>query len=108
MDEAIEYGDRWEKTIAQQIDGCSAVVVVMTPAAEASAWVANEIFRAEARGKPVLPLLRDGDVFFRLGHAQYEDVTSGAMPTDRFLGRLREIVGKPEIQEPGEASLSLG
>ncbi|MBV1855826.1 WD40 repeat domain-containing protein [Catellatospora tritici] len=39
-------------------------------------------------GKPILPLLLDGTVFFRLGDVQYEDVTGGRMPSAAYIQRL--------------------
>ncbi|GIE51196.1 hypothetical protein Ani05nite_47300 [Amorphoplanes nipponensis] len=44
--ERIEYGDRWELVTRDQVDGCAAMVVVMSPAAEASQHVGNELSRA--------------------------------------------------------------
>jgi hypothetical protein len=60
----------------------------MSPAAEASEWVDRELARAELKGLPVLPLLLDGDPFFRLGPTQYEDVRGGRMPTEPFARRV--------------------
>ena len=91
IDKTIDYGDRWLQVIKDQVDSCVALVVVMTPAAEDSTWVEREIHRAEMKGKPVLPLLLEGDTFFRFGHIQYEDVTSGSMPSDGFVERLQRL-----------------
>jgi DivIVA domain-containing protein len=98
VDDAIDFGDRWEQVIKAKVDGCSAMVVVMTPDAEESTWVANEINRAriERNRKPILPLLLAGEVFFALGHAHYEDVTGGRMPSSRFLDRVRNHLGLGE------------
>src|SRR4051812_28005158 len=70
MDDAIDYGERWERMIRTQIDGCAAMIAIMTPDAEDSQWVARELARAESTGKPILPLLLDGPVFFRLSDLQ--------------------------------------
>jgi hypothetical protein len=45
----INYGDRWEHAIPDQVDVCAAVVVVMSPTAEASLHVGNELHRAGSR-----------------------------------------------------------
>ncbi len=92
-DDTIDHGDRWAHTIRGQVDGCAALVPVMTPAAEASTWVEREIARAEEMGKPILPLLRSGQPFFRLANLQYDDVTTGGLPSQRFLDRLVTMAG---------------
>ncbi|MCE6997301.1 TIR domain-containing protein [Saccharothrix sp. S26] len=90
IDDELITGDRWERVIRTKIDECAALVVVMTPDAEASDWVDLEITRARDRGKPIVPVLLDGTVFFRLGNLQYEDVRDRSMPGDRFLRALRK------------------
>jgi hypothetical protein len=57
-DHSIATGEGWAETIHEQIDTCAAFIVVMTPAAESSTWVAREINHAEETGKPILPILR--------------------------------------------------
>lgn len=98
-DREIISGDRWRHVIRQQLDACGAVVVVMTPGAEASAWVDRELVRAENQGKPVLPLLLAGTVFFGLGDLQYEDVRTGAMPGAAFTDRLYDLLGYEDQDE---------
>jgi hypothetical protein len=90
FDREIISGDRWASLIRDQIDSCVAMVVVMSPAAEASVWVNREIIQAEEMGKPIHPLLVKGRRFFRLADVQYEDVTGGQMPPPRFVDRLRD------------------
>jgi TIR domain len=91
-DDQIDYGALWEKVVCHQIDTCVALVVIMSPHAAESTWVANEIARAELRRRPILPLLLAGDVLFRLGHLQYVDVTNETMPGPRFTSQLRNLV----------------
>ncbi|MBV1854611.1 toll/interleukin-1 receptor domain-containing protein [Catellatospora tritici] len=100
FDQEIAHGDRWADTIEEQIDSCAAFVVVMTPAAKTSPWVAREINRAEKLRKPVLPLLLDGEVFFRLSDVHYEDVTGGRMPSAAYVRRLPV---SPTSPTPGRA-----
>jgi hypothetical protein len=96
FDKEIISGDRWDAVIRQQIDACRAFIVVMSPAAEASSWVAREITEAEQQNKPILPLLVAGRNFFRLGHIQYEDVTGGKLPSAAYVERVRaSLEGRP-------------
>lgn len=93
MDDQIPTGGRWDRTLQAKIDGCAAFVLVMSPDAEESAWVGEELDRARAKEKPILPLLLAGDVFFGLSRTQYDDVAGGRMPGAAFLARLRELTG---------------
>jgi hypothetical protein len=88
----IDYGDRWEKEIQSNLDTCSVFVVVMTPSSESRPWVMREIARAEKKGRPILPLLLEGDEFFRLSDLQYESVVGGMMPPKRWVERLQHLI----------------
>jgi hypothetical protein len=93
VDHEVHYGDRWLKEIAQQIDTCAVVVAVMSPSAENSVWVERELARAEAKNKPIMPLLLAGNEFFRLSGVQYEDVRDSRMPRSEYVAGLRQLVG---------------
>jgi formylglycine-generating enzyme required for sulfatase activity len=102
MDEHLESGDRWLRTIEQAVRDSAAVVVVMTPEAKDSEWVEAEILLAQDEGKPIFPLLLRGGVFFSLVTKQYTHVTGGRMPPDDFYERLERevrIAPKPTVQE---------
>jgi hypothetical protein len=89
-------GDRFDKVIKQQIDGCAAFIVVMTPEADQSRWVFSEVEYAISRGKSILPLLLRGDVFFSLQRLHYEDVRAGTMPGPEFVARLSGLAGRAD------------
>jgi WD40 repeat protein len=91
-DEEIVTGDRWVSVIRDQITACSAMIAVMTPAAEESVWVDREIALAEKLERPIYPLLLEGNVFFRLANMQYESVVGGRLPSDGFAAALRVTV----------------
>jgi WD40 repeat protein len=96
-DKGMVSGDRWDEVIRDQIDGCAAFIVVMTPDSEASTWVMREITEAEKQQKPILPLLLAGRNFFRLGHLQFEDVSQGQLPSKAFVERVRaRLEGRPD------------
>jgi hypothetical protein len=88
-DRNIPPGHRWAPLLRDRIDQCSALVVVMTPAAEESRGVEREINRAEHAGRPIIPLLLAGKPFFLLADLQFHDVTGGAMPSPHLVERLR-------------------
>ena len=90
-DAGIDYGSQWPAVVRDAVDGAGAVVVVMSPAAESSEWVDRELARAELKSRPILPLLLDGDPFFRLGSTHYEDVRGGHMPGAAFVRRIVDL-----------------
>jgi raffinose/stachyose/melibiose transport system substrate-binding protein len=98
FDREIVTGDRWLEVIRRQIDTCSAMVVVMTPQAEASRWVERELARAEEMHRPIVPLLRRGHRFFQLADIQYEDVSDGQLPGEKFVQRLRMFLPNREVE----------
>jgi formylglycine-generating enzyme required for sulfatase activity len=92
IDDQIDYGENWERTIFQAIDGCAVFLPIMTPAAYDSAWVQRECHYAEKRGKPTFPVLLKGEEFPRYGLTQFVNVTDGALPPPDFLSRLAHLV----------------
>src|ERR1700676_3291608 len=80
MDNQISNGERWDVSLRQQIDACGAFVLVMSPEAEDSHWVGEEVTRARSKGKPILPLLLAGEVFFGLSLTHYDEVVDCSMP----------------------------
>jgi hypothetical protein len=95
-DTNVEAGGRWRRTIMERIDGAGALVVVMSPAAGVSEWVAEEVDRARSLGKPVLPVLLAGEVIFGMGQRQHEDVKGGRTPSAAFVARLRDLTARSE------------
>ncbi|GIM96172.1 toll/interleukin-1 receptor domain-containing protein [Paractinoplanes toevensis] len=88
----LEVGDRWEHVVRDRVDDCTAMIVVMSPAAEASANVGNELHRARDRGKPLLPILLSGENWFALSTVNYFDARPDRLPDQRFLDRLRQLI----------------
>ncbi|MBV1855840.1 toll/interleukin-1 receptor domain-containing protein [Catellatospora sp. NEAU-YM18] len=89
-DHTIEAGEDFIDAIEAARDGSSAVVPVLTPISVGSAWVKREVEYAKQRAIPVMPLLLEpcdlGTLFHRV---QVEDVSSGRMPSARFVEHLR-------------------
>jgi hypothetical protein len=97
-------GDGWTATIREKIDTCVAFVVVMTPEAEESRWVNTEIIHAQQVGRPILPLLLRGSVFFSLNTVQYENVTGQRLPGEAYLKRVKALLPVPVSVTPAQAS----
>jgi formylglycine-generating enzyme required for sulfatase activity len=96
IDERIDVGTRWPQALEEQVDACAAFVVVMTPRSRDSSWVQNELARALRKGKPVLPLLLEGEPWLAVEATQYLDVRDGSLPPARFYGRLTQALSGRE------------
>jgi len=101
IDDSIDYGDRWWRTVVKALLECSAVLVVMTPQAEESDWVEKEILLANKKGKPIFPLLLRGEEFPIFVNVEYVNVLDGRLPPDNFYKRLSRIV-VPRISTPSQ------
>lgn len=104
MDVRIEPGEQWASKIEEQVDGCDAMVLIMTPEARHSTYVNNELLRAIRLNKRIFPLLlRGAGPWLDVESFQYEDVRSGKLPGDRFFEALRQAL-KPEADNPSASS----
>jgi hypothetical protein len=100
FDRHLVGGTRWANIIAEKIDSCAALIVVMSPGAEQSKWVSREIGRAEERNKTIVPVLRAGQPFFRVSDLQYVDATEGQLPGPVVLDQLRALVAASSGPDP--------
>ena len=87
-DEDLEPGTpNWMIAIQHAIEESVAMIVIMTPDAASSIWVAREIGLAHDEGKPIFPLLAKGTkseatpVKLILGAVQFIDIRTTAFST---------------------------
>src|SRR5262249_48963995 len=90
--EHLRTGDRWRQAITDTIRRSKAFIVLMTPAAEESGGVGDEVELAASLGKPILPLLLAGEGLFGLGSLHRYDVTNGTLPDRTFLDAIRRRI----------------
>lgn len=86
---SIEPGARWDVAITSAIVDASALVVVMTPRAANSAWVARELAVAGREGIPIFPILREGQPLAILDRYQFLDARHDEMPPQQFVDGLK-------------------
>ena len=98
----VDYGD--QSVIHAQIDGSAGVIMLMSPSAQASTWVARELNWAESRDIPIFPLLRSGEAFLRLAEREYVDVSTGEMPPPPFIARLRNRLAAAQLEVEARAT----
>ncbi len=94
----------WEREIANNIRECSGLIVLLSPRAEQSEWVNNEIRKAKTHEKRIFPVLLEGDeatsVPMSINGVQRIDATKSmenaiAQLTNAVTNHLRDQRGKP-------------
>lgn len=105
IDERIDYGSRWPHVIQENLDRCTAFVVVMTPDSYESEWVQAELTRARRLRKLTFPLLLKGDVWLALEATQYVDVRGGKLPPARFYNGLAGVLSVGQLPTTPSAGL---
>jgi TIR domain-containing protein len=102
VDDKLTRGVNWQRELKGRIEGCSALLIVESPAAEHSDYVQNEVRLAQTLRRPVFPLLRLGEWWWSIS-SQGEDVRSGGMPSLQFIDHLRAVTNAPPMQGPPPA-----
>jgi len=100
LDDRIDYGSEWPHEIERRLDGCKAMILIMTAHSRGSEWVQNELARAKQRRKSVFPLLLDGnEPWLAVAATQCVDVRDGELPKKAFYDTLGGVV--PRKYEAG-------
>lgn len=77
-DEHLQAGTpNWRKAVSENIKAAAGFVIIMTPTANESEWVAAELAYAQQFKVPIFPLLAGGTedaVMFGLAQAQWVDI----------------------------------
>ena len=107
FDEGLRVGARFTQEIRQRIMQAFAVIVVMSPAAEASKWVELEILEGQVRSREFVPILLSGDRFFLLGWSKYFDARDGRLPDERVIRQLRDMCDTRTLSTVQRPSLVL-
>jgi hypothetical protein len=102
IDDRIDYGDDWWRTIFRAIVNARAFIVIMTDDSDSSQWVQREVTIADKNKIPCFPLWLSGDfqtsenwsIFVR---TQYADVRDGKLPHDDFYIRLEQVAPRKSI-----------
>ena len=98
LDDRIDYGTQWPKTIEEELDGCEALILIMTIHSNGSDWVQSELSRAKRKRKNIFPLLLEGDEpWLSVETTQYVDVRGGKLPTKAFYDALAKVVSRKDV-----------
>ena len=106
IDSRIDYGTKWPQEIKKQLEGCEAFILVMSPDAEESEWVQDELAYARHLKKTIFPLLFRGNVWWSLARTQFVDLREGILPKEDFYTRLE--VAAPGSFHPQQATVDTG
>jgi tetratricopeptide (TPR) repeat protein len=88
--DGLHPGDDWREGIDQAIRAAFALIVIMSPAAEASSYVTYEWAFAWGCGIKVIPVMyKKTELHPRLGSLQYLDFTNSIRPWDRLMRTLK-------------------
>jgi HEAT repeat protein len=98
--EGLQAGEEWGQEIDQAIRDSAALVVLLTPASRASAYVAYEWAFALGAGVRVIPILwTSTDIPHRLASLQHLDFTDpGSRPWASLIGALEDAVASVPTQ----------
>jgi Tol biopolymer transport system component len=88
IDDRIDFGSRWVRSIFEAVEACDAFIVIMTPKAYESEFVEKEYLHAGNLDKPSFPLLLEGRAFPYFVGIQYYDVQGGVLPAQDFFEDL--------------------
>jgi hypothetical protein len=94
-DLALRTGDNWPQIIAEALDKCQAMLVIISPDSMASHWVENELSLADRKGKSIFPLLYrptplPGWFDLRFGNLQWSDFSQGDYQAN--FGKLIPVI----------------
>jgi hypothetical protein len=92
IDDKIDYGTKWADVIENNIDHCGALILIMSPDAQDSSWVKRELALAQAKNKPLFPLLLAGQLWPEVEDVQFAGIQDGQMPPAKFYSALAKYV----------------
>jgi TIR domain-containing protein len=110
LDTDIAPGADWDRSLDQRLHTCANVLIVLSPAAVASAEVRGELRTALNLGKPIIPLLYQAcEIPRQLQNIQYLDFSAEATDTRRDdLARLLQSRHHVEDREPHRRGQPVG
>ncbi len=92
FDRDLPWGARFVGELRTRIVDAAGVLVVMSPAADASEWVERETLEALRSDRPIFPVLLSGETLFLLSSRHYFDGRGGRLPVEDDLAPLRAVL----------------
>jgi TIR domain len=91
----LTWGDNWVWAIRRQLASAVAVVVVMSPEAQAADDVTRDVLEGQRHGREFFPILLRGERHYLLASSWYFDARGGALPGPVELGQLQRLRNRP-------------
>jgi hypothetical protein len=88
MEDHTDLSEEHRRAVRQAVADCAAFIVLVTPAAQESERMLEEVMAALHGDKPVFPLLLAGRSWSLLEGIEHLDVRSGQLPPPDFYDRL--------------------
>ena len=85
MDDRIDYDAPWPKIIQDHLSTCDALILVVSENSFESEWVQKEVARAKRIGKPVFPILLNGNTWPSVEWTQGMDLKNKELLPEEFL-----------------------
>jgi len=104
IDDRIDYDAPWPKIIQDHLSTCDALVLVVSENSFESEWVQKEVARAKRIGKPVFPILLNGNMWPSAESTQGMDVKHKELLPEKFFERLALVT--PRAEHPVEETLT--
>ena len=104
MDDRIDYDAPWPKIIQDHLNNCDALILVVSENSFESEWVQKEVARAKRIGKPVFPILLNGNMWPSVESTQGIDVKNKEPLPEKFYERLALVTSRDE--QPEEETLT--
>lgn len=101
-DSELTVGEPWWQKLQDQIKASAAVLLVMSPNSQASAWVQREIQTAQNAAIPITPVLIAGEPWAAISDIHHLDLrtTKAEMPPAALVDALRNKTQPPEPPRP--------
>jgi hypothetical protein len=91
FDDQLRVGGTWPRELEALIDGCFALIVLMTPESRNSNFVGKEIRFAQEIGRPIIPVLIRDTHSLLLVDVQHIDARANNRPIDELLAALQSL-----------------
>ena len=94
----------WPKVIQDHLNNCGALILIVSENSFDSEWVQKEVARAKRIGKPVFPILLNGNLWPSVELTQGMDTANKELLPEKFYEQLALV--SPREEHPAEETLT--
>ena len=104
IDDRMDFDASWPKIIQDHLNNCDVLILIVSENSFESEWVQKEVARAKRIGKPVFPILLNGNMWPSVELTQGIDVKNKELLPEKFYERLALVT--PREEHPAEETLT--